>query len=54
MTARRLGELRAADLHLSEDSGVTSYLGNLHAHYPAMPDDAAVDIVTFRITAGNN
>lgn len=53
VTSRRLGELTAADLHLPQDSDVTSYIANLREHYPTMPDEAVVEIVTFRITPGN-
>ncbi len=51
VTAERLSELSAADLELSRPGGLDRYRANLRDHYPAMPDDAIVEIVRFRRTA---
>ncbi|WP_209323405.1 ASCH domain-containing protein [Brevibacterium renqingii] len=53
VTPKRLSELSATDLELSRPGGLDRYLANLHAHYPAMPDDATVEIVRFRRTASD-
>ena len=49
----RLSELTPQLLHLREGSSVDSYVANLRKHYPTMPQDATVDIVTFRLSAPN-
>ncbi|UVI34995.1 ASCH domain-containing protein [Brevibacterium spongiae] len=51
VTAKRLDELTATDLGLSRASALDRYIANLHGHYPAMPDDATVEILRFRRTA---
>lgn len=48
VTAKRLGDLTAADLGLRRPAGIDRYIANLHDHYPAMPDDASVEILRFR------
>ncbi|MDN6374216.1 MAG: ASCH domain-containing protein [Brevibacterium aurantiacum] len=49
----RLSELTPQLLHLREGSSVDSYVANLRKHYPTMPQDATVDVVTFRLSAPN-
>lgn len=53
VTPRRLGELTPGDLEVRDHDGVDRYVANLHGHYPTMPDEALVEIVTFRIAAAN-
>ena len=50
---KRLDELTAADLDLTRPGGLQRYIANLHDHYPAMPDDGAIEIVRFRRTAAD-
>lgn len=49
----RLSELTAQTLQLKKDSSLTGYVSNLRDHYPRMPEDAQVDLVTFRLSAVN-
>lgn len=49
----RLIELTPQILRLKKDSGVEGYISNLRDHYPTMPEDAQVDVVTFRLSAAN-
>lgn len=49
----RLSELTPQILHLKKDSSIEGYRSNLRNHHPAMPEDAQVDVVTFRLSASN-
>ncbi|WP_342449142.1 ASCH domain-containing protein [Brevibacterium marinum] len=49
----RLSELTAQTLRLKTDSGLLGYVSNLRDRYPGMPEDAQVDVVTFRLSAVN-
>lgn len=46
----RLDTLTAEQAKLSEGAGVSSLVAGQRGHYPAMPDDAEVDVVTFRVS----
>lgn len=50
---RRLSELTPQILQLKEGSSVEGYVANLRDHYPTMPEDPEVDVVTFRLSAAN-
>ncbi|MDN5658905.1 ASCH domain-containing protein [Brevibacterium sandarakinum] len=49
----RIDELTPQILQLKQDSSVDGYVSNLRNHYPTMPEDAEVDVVTFRLSASN-
>lgn len=49
----RLSELTPQILHLKKDPSIEGYLSNLCNHYPAMPEDADIEVVTFRLSASN-
>lgn len=49
----RLSELTPQILALQTGSSVTRYIAGLRDHYPTMPEDAEVDVVTFRLSAVN-
>lgn len=49
----RLSELTPQILQLKTGSSVAGYIANLRDHYPTMPEDAEVDVVTFRLSAVN-
>lgn len=49
----RLSELTPQILQLKDGASVEGYVANLRDHYPAMPEDPEVDVVTFRLSAAN-
>ncbi|MGO1264683.1 hypothetical protein [Brevibacterium aurantiacum] len=49
----RLSELTPQILQLKDRSSVEGYVANLRDHYPTMPEDPEVDVVTFRLSAVN-
>lgn len=49
----RLSELTPQILQLSKSPTAEGYVANLREHYPAMPEDASVEVVTFRLSAPN-
>ena len=49
----RLSELTPQILQLKKDPSVEGYLSNLRSHYPTMPEDAEIEVVTFRLSASN-
>lgn len=49
----RLSELTPQILQLKTGSSVAGYIANLRDHYPTMPEDAKVEVVTFRLSAVN-
>lgn len=51
--AHRLSELTPQILQLSKSPTAEGYIANLREHYPAMPEDASVEVVTFRLSAPN-
>ncbi|MCI4011512.1 ASCH domain-containing protein [Brevibacterium sp. ZH18] len=51
--AHRLSELTPQILQLSKSPTSEGYVANLREHYPAMPEDANVEVVTFRLSAPN-
>lgn len=53
METFRIDELTPQILQLKQDSSVDGYVSNLRNHYPTMPEDAEVDVVTFRLSASN-
>ncbi|MDN5586828.1 MAG: hypothetical protein L0G69_09740 [Brevibacterium sp.] len=53
MNTHRLSELTPQILQLQAGSSIEGYVTNLRDHYPTMPEDADVDVVTFRLSAPN-
>lgn len=53
MMVKGLDELRCEDLDLTRPGGLERYIAGLRGHYPTMPADASVEIVTFRRTAAD-
>lgn len=51
--AHRVSELTPQILQLSKSSTAAGYVAHLREHYPAMPEDASVEVVTFRLSAPN-
>ncbi|MBM6588702.1 ASCH domain-containing protein [Brevibacterium sp. RIT 803] len=53
VNTHRLSELTPQILQLQTGSSTEGYMTNLRNHYPTMPEDADVDVVTFRLSAVN-
>ena len=49
----QLSQLTPQTLPLIAGSSVNGYMANLRGHYPTMPEDACVEVVTFRLSAAN-
>ena len=47
----RLDALTAEEAKLSSDTDITEFKSGLQQHYPDMPHDAEVDVVTFSLTS---
>ncbi|MDO5645875.1 MAG: ASCH domain-containing protein [Dermabacter sp.] len=48
-----LDGLTAAQTKLPSDADITEFKRGLQKHYPEMPDDAQVDVVTFSLSSGD-
>ncbi|TSI15942.1 ASCH domain-containing protein [Brevibacterium aurantiacum] len=53
VNTHRLSELTTQILQLQAGSSIEGYVANLRDHYPTMPEDADVDVVTFQLSAVN-
>lgn len=53
VNTHRLSELTPQILQLQAGSSIEGYVTNLRDHYPTMPEDADVEILTFRLSAVN-